>query len=99
MSIIYPIFAWINIAGIFFGIQILLCFKTKSMAVKLIPVYFLLLGVLFVIANQAGAFGFYFAARDFGFGIIYLLVALTEGIVITGILPAWVIYWYSRRQQ
>ena len=78
-----------------FLIQLALCFKTKHLAVKLIPMYFIfalfILAVLVATSNNVGSF----LDLSLLVAVIILCFALVCGISIGG---AWLIYKFKRRK-
>ena len=86
-------------AALFFGLQCLFCFKAKKTAVKLIPVYITLLGLLLCVLMYLGVFGNWSGGfignvnRIFAvvFGVIIIIAAIGE-------TAAWVLYWLKKRK-
>ncbi len=93
------VYEWLLISLIPFSIQWLFCIKAKRIIVKCIPLLLLLPGIVFVILNEAGVFGLYFAAGDFGYGVVYLVDLLIEGLLVTGFAGAWIMYWVRLRKR
>jgi hypothetical protein len=86
-------------AAICFAIQLLFCFKARKLAIKLIPVYFLSLGIAFCLLMALGAFG----TGSGVIGNVHTLAALILSIplVLAGIgdAAAWIVYkrfWGNR---
>ena len=77
-----------------FGLQLLLCFKTKHMAVKLIPSYFILAGLLF--AGYIALFidGSGFLDLSGVVAAFFAIVSLVMGLFVGA---AWLIWkWKSK---
>jgi hypothetical protein len=85
--IIYIILA--TIAAIFFAIQLIICFKFKSITIKLIPVCVLILLFLLSIPTYAGVFSSdsYNAHK-----LLAILLAFGAGSAFVGDIIAWLIY-------
>lgn len=79
-----------------FIIQLLLCLKAKRRAIKCIPVYIVVCGLLFGIATSIGLFGSYSAGAISGNGIVGFFIASIVGIAGVGIFVAWLVYWILR---
>ena len=81
-------FCW---AAFFFTVQLLLCFKVRKLSVKLIPVYFLSLCIIFCVTWYLGVFGTgdgFLNANRIGAAIL----AIPVGIASIGDVIAWLVY-------
>lgn len=88
----------IILAVVFFGIQLLLCFKVHQTTVKLLPVYFILLCVLLCFMLFIGVFG----SQSGGVignvnQLIALILAIVVGIALIGVVAAWITYMICMR--
>lgn len=88
----------IILAVVFFGIQLLLCFKVRQTTVKLLPVYFILLCVLLCFMLFIGIFG----SQSSGVignvnQLIALILAIVVGIALIGVVAAWITYMICMR--
>lgn len=87
-------FSWMLICSIpMFILQLLLCFKAKKMAVKLIPLYLVLFGAFLGGGEYIGLFGTYSAGAISGNGLVGLFILAVVGTAFIGMLSAWVVYW------
>ncbi len=85
---------WMFICSVpMFALQLVLCFKAKKTAVKLIPLYLVLLGALRGGAEYVGLFGSYSAGAISGNGLVGLFILAVVGTAFAGVLLAWFIYW------
>ena len=77
-------------ALLFFTIQLILCCKSKRLAIKLIPIYIFLLCVLIMAADFAGMVKYsgFFSGR----GILGTIIAIVAGISLIGDVAAWAVY-------
>lgn len=84
-------------ALLMFAIQLTFCCKAKRTAVKLIPVYFILLCALFTAAIYAGVFGYgsgFIASNS----IVAMILVVVIGIALIGEVLAWVVYRVYKRK-
>ena len=80
----------LGIIGIlFFAVQLLICYKVKRIAIKLIPVYIILSFLLFSTALYTGVFGTGFLGAE---RILAIILALGIGTALFGAAVAWVVY-------
>ena len=73
----------------FFAAQLLLCFKTKRTAIKLIPAYLILLCALPAALLYAGVLGTGFLNAE---QIVAALLAMGMGAATVGNAIAWAVY-------
>ena len=78
--------------ALLFAVQLLLCLRSKRKAVKCIPLYLILLGLLFSGAEYLGIFGSYSAGAISGNQLAGLILALITGIAAAGVAAAWGVY-------
>ena len=72
-----------------FAVQLLLCYKSKRTAIKLIPAYIIIFLVLFATALYVGAFG----TGSFGANqILAKILAIGIGVALIGDVIAWIVY-------
>lgn len=87
------------LAVIFFGIQLLLCFKAKRAVLRRLPLYVILVSVGFILLLCTGVFG-----TGSGFlGNVHLIVAAILGIVVgiaaVGVAAGWGVYFVYKEYQ
>ena len=78
--------------ALLFAAQLTLCLRSKRKAVKCIPLYLVLLGLLFSGAVYLGMFGSYSAGAISGNQLAGLILALITGIAAAGAAAAWGVY-------
>jgi len=72
-----------------FAIQLLLCFKVKRIAFKLIPAYMILFCILLSVLLYIGVFGTGFLSAE---RILAAILAMGTGAALVGDITAWVVY-------
>lgn len=82
---------------IVFALQLLLCFKARRTAVKLIPLILIGVGLIFCAAIYLGLFGTYSAGSISGNQLVALILTLILSVTAAGILLAWGVYAISRK--
>lgn len=82
-------------ALLFFGLQFLF-FRAKRTAVKLIPVYLILLCAVYCAAMYAGLFGTSSMGVLAGHEIVALICAVVVGIASVGVALAWLVFGLTR---
>lgn len=82
---------------LFFAIQLILCVKTRKVAVKICPIFFIFLMFLFSITLYAGIWGY---GKGFipSNNLIALIIAAGAGIASIGEMFAWLVYLIYRRK-
>ncbi len=88
--------------AILFILQLLLCFRVQRKVVKYIPIYLIILGLLFSCATYMGLFGSYSAGAISGNGLAALIFAFVVGTAAIGVLLAWVVYgivWFLKQNK
>lgn len=83
-------------AVFFMALQLLLCFKVRPLAGKLIPAYLILLGLLYGLGTWLGLFGTYSLGAIAGHEIVALILLIIVGIASLGESLAWVVYLVVR---
>ena len=78
--------------ALLFAAQLALCLKCRRKAVKCIPLYLILLGMLLSVAEYLGIFGSYSAGAISGNQLVGLILALITGIAAAGVAAAWGVY-------
>ena len=79
-------------AVVFFVLQLLMCYKGKRIWIKCIPMYLILLGALFSIANFIGLLGYYSAGAISGNELVAIICVFFVGTSFIGALFAWIVY-------
>ena len=86
--------SWMLICSIpIFALQLILCFKAKKKAVKLIPLYLVLFGAFLGVAEYIGLFGTSSAGVISGNSLVGEIILAVVGTVFIGVILAWFIYW------
>ena len=86
--------SWMLICSIpIFALQLILCFKAKKKAVKLIPLYLVLFGAFLGAAEYIGLFGTSSAGAISGNSLVGEIILAVVGTVFIGVILAWFIYW------
>ena len=85
----------VALAAIAFAVQLLLCFKTKRLAARLIPAYAVCGILAYGAATFLGAFGTYSMGAISGNEIAGIVVFIAAGVIAVGPLLAWVVYGVS----
>ena len=73
----------------FMIIQLLLCYKTKHILIRLIPIFMLVVGFGLCLVLFFGGFG---TGSFFGEVILAMICAITLSVASTGIAAAWIIF-------
>ena len=85
--------AWlISLAAVAFIVQLLLCFKAKRLAVRLIPAYAVCGVLAYGAAVFFGVFGTYSMGAVSGNEIAGIVVFISAGVIAVGPLLAWAAY-------
>ncbi len=88
----------LGLALVYFGWQLLFCFKARNKTVKRLPFYLLVLGWSFIGLLCTGVFG----QGEGGLGNIHLITAAILSLfwapVSIGDAAAWLVYWYRKRK-
>lgn len=84
---------------ILFAIQLMFCFKARGLAIRLIPVYLVLLGGVFCLALWAGWLGSSSAGAISGNQLAAYVLGAVVGISSMGLGGAWVVYGALTRKQ
>ena len=85
-----------------FGIQLSFCWKAKRAAVKCVPLYLLILGLLDGAGNYVGLFGTYSFGAISGNELAGLIVLVFFAILSLGAALAWLDYlivWLAKRRK
>ena len=84
-----------------FAMQLLLCFKVRSKAVRCVPSLVVGSGLLVGLLTSIGVFGSYSAGAISGNGIAGFFIVCIVGIASIGVVLAWAVYglvrWIGRR--
>lgn len=91
-----PLSFGIIAGGIFFALQLLLCFRLSKMLLKCLPIFLILLGGLFCLAVYGGSFGSYSAGAISGNALVALVGAFILAVAFAGALLGWLVYGVSR---
>ena len=91
-----PLSAGLAGAAAVFALQLLLCFKSKRTAIRLIPVYLVVATLLYAGATFLGVFGTYSAGAISGNELAGLVLLLVAGISAAGSALAWLIFGISK---
>ena len=83
--------------GILFAIQLMLCFKMKSLVLKCIPIYLVLMGGIFCLALWAGVLGSTSAGAISGNQLVAYVLGAVVGLSSLGLGGAWIVYWALTR--
>jgi small-conductance mechanosensitive channel len=84
-------------AILFFAIQILLCFKARKTVVKLIPVFFIFMGLILCLLLYSGIMGTGSGVIGNVNQIVALLFTIVIGIACIGDIAAWAVYGIYQR--
>lgn len=79
-------------AVIFFIFQLIFCFKIKRIVLKCIPLYFIILGVIYCFAAWNGMLGRQTAGALYGNQIMAIVCAIVVALTATGVAGAWIAY-------
>ena len=82
-------------ASVVFIVQLLLCFRAKRKVAKFLPLYLILLGILFSGLTYLGVFGAYSAGVLSGNELVALILVFICVIAVLGMLFAWLVYWIA----
>lgn len=75
-----------------FAAQVLICLMTKKTALRLIPVYIIVAGIVLCIAVYSGMFGTGNGFIGDGYKILALILSMIIGLACIGVVSAWIVY-------
>lgn len=86
--------SWFLICAVpIFTLQLILCFKTKKLSAKLVPLYLLMLSGIIGVLEYIGLFGQQISggiAWNDWYGLMILAAVI---IAFVGMSLAWLVYW------
>ena len=86
-------------AGVFFIIQIILCFRAKKRWLRLMPVYIMLIFFGLCALMAMGAFGNWSGGFLGNMHVLFAsILAIMGAISCLGITFAWLVYWIIRKK-
>ncbi len=91
-----PLTAGLMGAGVAFALQLLLCFKAKTLAAKLVPACLVAAALLYAAATYLGLLGTYSAGAISGNELAGLVLLLMAGITGAGCLAAWIAFGITK---
>lgn len=92
-------FVGLALAVVFFAVQLLLCFKAKRTVIRMLPLYFILTCMGFILLLCTGVFGTGSGFLGNGHHIVAIILGIVVGIAGAGVAVAWVVYGVCQKRK